>query len=115
MKDKKEMHIIYETDDIDQARLVASRSKNVSVVYHNPNRTIPPILTFKIDGRSYKKWNPEYIQYLKRKHPGISDKEIAKCIEMALEQSNSKKTNKDNTCYSSKKIRKKIVVRKKKF
>ena len=86
MKKKNEMHVMYETDNIKQARLVASSDKNVSVVYHNPNRKIPPVLTLKINGHSYTKWNPEYIEYLRKKHPGISDKEIKNCIESAIAQ-----------------------------
>ena len=86
MKDKNEMHLTYETDDINKAKFVASREKNASVVYHNPNVKIPPVLTLKINGHSFTKWNPEYVEYLRKKHPGISDKEIMNCIESAIAQ-----------------------------
>ena len=86
MKQQKEMHTIYQTDNIEQARLVASSNENVSVVYHNRNLKIPPVLTLKINGHSYTKWNPEYVEYLRKKHPGISDKEIRNCIELAIAQ-----------------------------
>ena len=106
------MHTIYETDDVEQARLVASNNKNVSVLYHNTNLKIPPVLTLKIKGRSYMKWNPAYVEYLKDKHPGISDNEIAKCMEEAVAESLSEKAeihqknNKIEECDTSKNVRK---------
>lgn len=98
MKKKIEMYAIYETDDIEQARLVASANKNISVVYHSPNRKISPTLTLKINGHSFTKWNPEYIEYLKKKYPGISDAEIAKSIKKAMNEVLSEKEDlsKDN-------------------
>jgi len=101
MEKKNEMHVLYETDDIEQARLVAANNKNVSVVYHNPNRKIPPVLTLKINGHSYTKWNPEYIEYLRKEHPGISDKEIRNCIESAIEQLELTEAEKKETYDSS--------------
>ena len=97
MEKKNKMHVTYETDDIEQARLVASRDKNVSVVYRNPNRKIPPVLTLKINGHSYTKWNPEYIEYLRKEHPDISDKEIKNCIESAIAQLELPETKKKET------------------
>ena len=97
MKDNNEMHLTYETDDINKAKFVASREKNVSVVYHNPNVKIPPVLTLKINGHSFTKWNPEYVEYLRKKHPGISDKEIKNCIESAIAQSELLETEKKET------------------
>ena len=108
MEKKNEMHVLYETDDIEQARLVAANNKNVSVVYHNPNRKIPPVLTLKINGHSYTKWNPEYIEYLRKEHPGISDKEIRNCIESAIEQLELTEAEKKETYDSS--VRKKIIA-----
>lgn len=88
----KEMPVMYETDDIKQAELVASGAPNITVVYHNPNRKISPTLTSIIEGRSYTKYNPEYIEYLKEKHPGISDDEIARLITQAVAESLSEET-----------------------
>lgn len=84
MKDKNEMHLTYETDDINKAKFVASREKNISVEYHNPNIKISPFLIEKINGHSYTKWNPKYVEYLKREHPGITDKEISNCMKLAI-------------------------------
>lgn len=93
MKDRNEMHVIYETDDISQSKLAGNTNKNVSVVYHNPNVVIPPVLTLKINGNSYTKWNPEYVEYLKKKNPNISDEEIARCIKEAVANELSEKEN----------------------
>ena len=75
-KNNKQMHVVYETDDSDHAKAISSNAKNASVVFHNPNRKIPPILTSIRNGKKYAKYNPEYIQYLKEKMPGISEEEI---------------------------------------
>lgn len=90
------MPVMYETDDIKQAELVASGDQNITVVYHNPNRKISPTLTSIIEGRSYTKYNPEYIEYLKEKHPGISDDEIARLIAQAV--SEIQLSSNDATC-----------------
>jgi len=83
-KNTNEIHVTYETDNIEQAKLVAAKNKNISVVYHDTNVIISPVLTLIINGHSFTKWNPEYIEYLKQKNPEITDTEIAKCIEEAL-------------------------------
>lgn len=94
MNNQNRMHAIYETDDIKQARLVATNCKEVSVTYRNPNRTIPPILTFVMGGKRYTKYNPEYVELLNKKYPGISDSEISKYINEAIEEFSSKRTDK---------------------
>ena len=102
MKETNEMYTTYETDDIERAKLVASKEKNTSVVYHNPKVKIPPILTLKVNGHSYTKMNPEYVEYLKKFNPVISDVEILKCIKKEVmnelyEKNNSYQSNLANT------------------
>lgn len=92
MKNQNQMHAIYETDNIEQARLVASNTNNTSVSYYDTAREIPPTLTVVVGGVSYTKYNPEYIQYLRKKHPDISEDEIRKCIEEATAEIISEET-----------------------
>lgn len=80
-------HLIYETDNIERAREVASSNPDVSVVYHNPNAKISPVLTSIIGGRKFTQRNPEYVKYLKQKYPGISEQDINKCIKEAINES----------------------------
>jgi len=113
MKNENETLVIYETDNIEQAKLAASRNKNISVVYHNSSAKTSPILTFKTNGRCLTKWNPEYVEYLKKKHPGISEKEIALCIKMAVaKMENIQSDSLKSTNYIQVKVQKRTRTRK---
>ncbi len=100
MKNQKKT-VIYETDDINKVTRTVSNCNDVLVVYYNRSRSIPPTLTFIIDGKSYTKYNPEYIEYLKEKFPGISDDEIGiymqqKMFDNVEEKTKNLKLEKDN-------------------
>lgn len=82
-KSKQQGFVVYRTDNYEQAQFVASQNKGISVVYHNPDKKISPLLHFKESGNIISKWNPEYVSYLKDKYPNISNAEIAKCIDEA--------------------------------
>lgn len=81
---EKQVHVTYETDNIEKARIVANNYQNISVEYHNPNAKISPVLIEKINGHNYTKWNPKYVEYLKREHPGITDEEISNCMKLVI-------------------------------
>ena len=85
MKQKREMNVIYKSDDFNRVRNLSSKNRNVLFEYDNCNKRISPILTFKVNGITYTKWNPEYIEYLKKKNPNISRTQIARCIEEAMD------------------------------
>ena len=101
MSQPKELHTIYQTDDIEQARSVAFSNENVSVMYHDPNLKVSPILTLKDNGKTYTKWNPDYVEYLRRKHPDISDEEIRNCMELAIAQLELQEAEKEKEYDSS--------------
>ena len=51
-------------------------SSKIGDVYTNPNKKIPPFLHYKTEGNTYTKLNPDYIEYLKRQFPEMSEEEI---------------------------------------
>ncbi len=83
---KNDTHVIYETDDWEHAQEVARTHPGVSVVYRS-NEAPTPLLHMKLDnGNIVSKWNPEYVEYLQRKHPGISEEEISEIIEQYVKE-----------------------------
>lgn len=78
------MQSSYETDDIEQAKSLLGKYKDVTVIYHNKDAQIPLIVTKVINGKLYTQYNPEYIKYLKEKYPDLSDKEINHLIGLML-------------------------------
>ena len=85
---EEDIPMIYETDDYNHAIYMMSINvKGVSVEYHAPKRKINPLLVLNLgNGHYVSKWNPEYIEYLKRKYPGITDEKIAEKMNEAINE-----------------------------
>ena len=77
---------LYETDDLEQAKNISNNYDDVLVTYRNQSKKIPPVLTYKINGKTYSKFNPEYVEYLKEQIPGITDEDISIYINKEQER-----------------------------
>ena len=86
-------NILYETDDLEQAKNISNNFDDVLVTYRNHSKRIPPILTYKINGKTFSKFNPEYVEYLKEQIPGITDAEISAYINKEQERVKSTEQN----------------------
>lgn len=71
-----ESPFVYETDNLENARDIIKNHPEIGVVYHDTSNVPTPFLEFKIEGRTYTKYNPDYIAYLKREFPSMNEKEI---------------------------------------
>ena len=71
-----ESSFVYETDNLENARDIIKNHPEIGVVYHDTSKVPTPFLKFKIEGRTYTKYNPDYIAYLKREFPSMNEKEI---------------------------------------
>ena len=67
---------IYETDNLENARDIMKNHPEIGVVYRDTSQIPTPFLHFKIEGRTYTKYNPDYIAYLKKEFPAMNEKEI---------------------------------------
>ena len=84
---------LYETDDLEQAKNISNNYDDVLVTYRNQSKKIPPVLTYKINGKTFSKFNPEYVEYLKEQIPGITDEEISIYINKEQERVKSAEQN----------------------
>ena len=92
MRKKKEQRLSGDTLYTDDPELAknARGTEGLHVVYQGkPN---PFLVYAREDGSKISKWNPEYVEYLKRKNPGISEQEISNHMK---ELSEEKKENEE--------------------
>lgn len=65
------------TDNLRQVRCVVKNFSDVSVEYHDTKREIPLLLHLRTsNGEVISKYNPDYVEYLKRKFPEMSEDEV---------------------------------------
>ena len=76
-----ESSFVYETDNIEVARDIVNNHPEIGVIYHDTSSVPTPFLHLKIEGRTYTKYNPDYIAYLKREFPAMSEKEISEHMQ----------------------------------
>ncbi len=91
-KKNNQSMFIYETDNLEHARDVIENNPGAGVIYHDTSSIPTPFLHLKMGERIYTKHNPDYIAYLKREFPEMSDKEIIEHMQnLAQAEINSDK------------------------
>lgn len=77
---------IYISDDFAHIKEIETKNRSICVQYHSVPGPIPAILLFALNGQLYGKWNPEYVNHLKKENPEITEKEISEIMGKAYLQ-----------------------------
>ena len=91
-KEITELPTVYETDNLEAALYIRKNHPGIGVVYHDTSKVPTPFLNFKIEGRIYTKYNPDYIAYLKREFPSMDEQEIIDHMQNLYQANGNKKT-----------------------
>ncbi len=82
---------IYKTD-IDPTGLRElqdkARKENLTIVYHNTKNIPSPTLTSIVNGSEFRKYNPEFIKYIKEKYHLSNEPEIYEIVKLIEERKN---------------------------
>lgn len=80
--------VIYMTDDLEHARKVKAEHPDVCVEYHSRSFGEPSPIHIYVaeEGSTIEETNPEYIEYLERKNPNMSEDEIYELMRIDVEK-----------------------------
>ena len=82
---------VYETDDLEHAREIIKENPNAKVMYHDTSSIPTPFLHFEMGDRVFVKYNPDYIEYLRRENPDITEEEISEHMNNLSREEERKK------------------------